>query len=148
MWKLSAPERLERWKRFRQGLSEMDHASALDAIAEFWGSAPFVPFYLEYDQPDVWPDPWLLLTENYYCDLAHALGIVYTMYLSEHSGHDVQLRVLSDPETRRQYNLVWIDEGKYVLNFKHHVVVNKQSIPDTLKTLVNYNSTDLKLDRF
>lgn len=148
MWKLTAPERLERWKRFRHAMGEMEFATALDATADLWGTAPFVPYYLDHDQPDQWPDPWLLLTENYYCDLAHALGIVYTIHLSEHSGHDIQLRVFLDPETRRQYNLVWIDQGKYVLNFQHHEVVNKQSIPDTLKNIVDYTSTDLKLDRF
>ena len=148
MWKLSASDRLEKWRRFRLSLNDMDFASALDATAELWGSAPFVPYYLDPNDIEQWPDPWVLLTENYYCDLAHALAIVYTIHLSAHSGHDVQLRVFVDPETRRQYNLVWIDQGKYVLNFQHHEVVNKQSIPQTLKNIVEYTSTDLKLDRF
>ena len=148
MWKLSAPDRLEQWKRFRKEIDKLEFEPALDRVAQFWGSAPFQPFYLESQQPETWPDPWTLIVENCYCDLAKALGILYTLHLSDHKTHDYSLVVMRQQGTRYQYNLVWIDNGKYVLNLETAEVVNKKSIPDNLVKIIEYTKHELNLDRF
>ena len=148
MWKLPSADRLEQWKRFRREINLLPFEQALEQTAKFWSRAPFTPFYLDHDKPDSWPDPWTLIAENYYCDLARALGILYTIHLSDHSGHDLRLRVLRRKGTLYQYNLVWIDDGKYVLNLEPEEVVNKKSIPDDLAHVIDYASTELKLDNY
>jgi len=77
MWKLKATERITRWRDFRKSLDQFSLEQAAIQTAEFWQGCPFTPYYLEADHPDTWPDPWTLLAENYYCDLAKALGIYY-----------------------------------------------------------------------
>ena len=84
MWKLSASDRLARWRDFRKSLATVPVDEAIEQTVQFWCSCPFTPFYLEARQPETWPSPWQLLDENYYCDLAKCLGIVYTLYLSDH----------------------------------------------------------------
>ena len=148
MWKLSAPDRLEQWKRFRKNINDLEFEHALEQVATFWGRAPFTPFYLEQSQTETWPDPWTLIAENCYCDLAKALGILYTIHLSDHNDHDLRLRVYKQHGTLYQYNLVWIDGGKYVLNLESEEVVNKTSIPDNLVHVIEYSSIELKLDRY
>lgn len=149
MWKLKADDRLENWKQFRRRIGTLPVDQALVECTDFWSRAPFTPFYLEHDNTNNWPDPWQLVYENYYCDLAKALGIVYTMYLSEHGATmSFVLRVYKDPKTQGQYNLVWIDDGKYVLNFIPGEVVNKKHIPTELKLLAELTSLDLKLDQY
>ena len=148
MWKLPLAERLEHWKRFRREINQLTFEQALDQTARFWSRAPFVPFYLELNSPETWPDPWTLIAENYYCDLARALGILYTIHLSEHTTHDLRLRVFKRQNTLYQYNLVWIDDGKYVLNLESEEVVNKKSIPEDLVHIKDYAGPELKLDNY
>ena len=118
MWKLKPDDRLDRWKQFRKRLGTLPLEPALAECVDFWQKAPFTPYYLEHTDLTEWPDPWQLVYENYYCDLAKALGIVYTLHLSEHGKNlEMSIRVYRDPASRGQYNLAWIDQGKYVLNF-------------------------------
>lgn len=148
MWKLTPADRLEHWKRFRREIESMEFEAALDSVARFWSRAPFTPFYLEHDQAATWPDPWTLIAENCYCDLAKALGILYTIHLTAHKEHDLRLSIYKRRGTLHQYNLVWIDNGKYVLNLESGEVVNKKSMPEDLVHIVDYSSAELGLDRY
>ena len=148
MWRLTVADRLSRWKAFRNEIGAMPIEQALDATAELWNRVPFTPYYLDYDRPDTWPDPWTLIAENYYCDIAKCLGMLYTLHLSEHRHHDLALRIYKLPQPGAMYNLVWIDQGKYVLNLEPEQHVNKKSIPKELKEYIQYSSTELKLDRY
>ena len=103
--------------------------------------------YLTTDHIEEWPGPWELIYENYYCDLAKALGVVYTLYLSSHRP-EIEIRIYNDPSTKEQYNLVWIDQGKYVLNLSWDEVVNKKQLPKTLTVQHRYGAQDLNLDLY
>ena len=149
MWKLKADDRLDRWKQFRKHLGTLPLEQAMTACSEFWNGAPFTPYYLDYNDCQNWPDPWQLVYENYYCDLAKALGIVYTLYLSDHGKElDFEIRVYIDKKTRGHYNLSWIDKGKYVLNFNPEEIVNRTQLPTELSLLKSISSKDLKLEQY
>jgi len=145
MFKLPASERLTRWREFRKSLDSLTYERALEATVEFWHSCPFNPYYLDSDQPDTWPDPWTLVEENYYCDLAKALGMLYTIKFTTHNP-EVEIRVYVDPETKYNYNLVWIDDGKYVLNLIEGEVVNK-TLTENLTLKVKYKD-ELNLNSY
>lgn len=145
MFKLPASERLSRWREFRKSLDSLPYDRALEATVEFWHSCPFNPYYLDPDRPNSWPDPWTLVEENYYCDLAKALGMLYTIKFTAHNP-DVELRVYVDPETKYNYNLVWIDDGKYVLNLIEGEVVNK-TLTENLRLKVKYKD-ELNLNSY
>ena len=145
MFKLQATERLTRWRDFRKSLEDLPLEKAVQATVDFWQSCPFSPYYLDPNDPNSWPNPWTLIEENYYCDLAKALGMLYTIHFTKHQP-EVELRVYIDPETRYQYNLVWIDGGKYVINLIEGDVVNKQ-LTDNLKLKVKY-AEELKLNSY
>lgn len=148
MWRLTVADRLSRWKAFRDEIGSMPFEQAVDATAALWNQVPFTPYYLDHDRPDSWPDPWTLIAENYYCDIAKCLGMLYTLHLSEHRNHDLALRMYKLPQPGAMYNLVWIDQGKYVLNLEPEQHVNKKSMPKELKQYIEYSSTELKLDRY
>lgn len=141
------PDRLAAWKRFRHELDSLEFELALKQVIKFWDRAPFNPYYLDYD-PNTWPDPWTMIADNCYCDVAKALGIVYTIHLSAHKSDDIELRVYRHKETRGLYNLVWINKGKYVLNLEADDFVNKKSIPTELELIHKFTSVDMKLDRY
>ena len=115
-------------------------------VADFWTSCPYTGYYLDPDSPDTWPDPWSLVEENYWCDLAKSLGMLYTIKLTVHEP-EVEIRVYNDTESRVQYNLVWINKGKYVLNMSDGEVVNKTQV-SKLKLHRCYGAKELKLDSY
>lgn len=145
MFKLQANERLSRWREFRKSLDNLPLEDALVEVNDFWASCPFSPYYLDPTKPDEWPDPWTMITENYYCDIAKALGMLYTIKYTTHDP-DVELRMYFDQETKYGYNLVWIEQGKYVINLVTDEIVNKEQVENTLKLRATFSS-QLHLNR-
>jgi hypothetical protein len=78
---LCGNERLTEWKKIRDSLQGSDNPY-LDVL-NIWKKAPLVNQYLNPNDPKSWPDPWHLVLDNRYDELALALGIVYTLGLSE-----------------------------------------------------------------
>lgn len=147
MWNLLPSERLRCWQDFRKSISQKSFEEALRETQHLWSYAPYVAHYLTTDHVEEWPGPWELLYENYYCDLAKALGIVYTLYLSDHKTENMEIRVYNEPSTKDQYNLVWIHHGKYVLNFVHDEVVNKKQVSKSLKLVKTLSVSDIGLHK-
>lgn len=150
MFKLSTSDRLGRWKHFRTEINNMLFSDAIAATQEFWQSCPFTPYYLEPSDASNWPDPWQLITENFYCDLAKVLGIVYTLHLSKHGKILApEIRIYQDPSTRHIYNVAWFEQGKYVVNLIEDAVVNKEHLEQQkLKLLHSYSAKDLHLEQY
>lgn len=148
MWNLRSDQRLTEWKRFRESLSELDLESAIKATTHLWSYAPFVGHYLDPARPEEWPNPWQLLDENYYCDLAKALGMLYTLSLTTHGKNiDLELQIVKDKNNNYSH-LVFIDQGKYVINYWHDEIVNKKQVDDELQIKYSYTADDLKLHTF
>jgi hypothetical protein len=149
MWKLSPSQRLESWRRLREQISNLELAPALEICAQNWCRAPEAAWYLDPEDVNNWPDPWTLIQDNYYCPLAKALGMLYTIHLSNHGPElDLSIRVYVDTENKVRHNLVWIDQGKYVLNSEDAWVLNKTHITASYKLLFDISSNELKLDRY
>lgn len=149
MWNKNTSERLAQWRDFRKKIDHMTIDQAVTETAEFWRSCPFSPYYLDPATPNQWPDPWQLIMENYYCDIAKCLGILYTIYLSMHGEHhDAEIRIYRDADTGLMYNLAVFSQGKYVVNLLDDGIVNINSIPGSLKLLHCYSSRDLRLEQY
>ena len=146
MWNQLPSERLRFWHDFRKNISQKTLEEAVFDAQHLWSYAPYVAHYLTTDHIEEWPGPWELVYENYYCDLAKALGVVYTLYLSEHKP-ELEIRVYYEPSTKEQYNLVFVDKGKYVLNYVHDEVVNKTQINADLKLSRTISAAELGLDK-
>jgi len=147
MWKLDPGERIAHWRAFRLSIGGMPLEKAVQATAEFWQNCPHHPFYLDHNDPESWPTAWELISENYYCDLAKALGMIYTISFSAH-GHQlpVEIHVYNDLETGFEYNLAVFDNGKYVINLLDGEIVNIDSVKEKFKLKRCYDSKLLKLE--
>jgi hypothetical protein len=146
MWNLKPSERLRYWHDFRKKISEQSREDAINETHHLWCYAPFVSHYLTTDQIATWPNPWELVNDNYYCDLAKALGMVYTLYLTSHAIEST-IEIYRDEISKDNYNLVYIDGGKYVLNYLHDEVINKKQIQSGLKHIKSITTTDLSLHK-
>jgi len=107
----------------------MDPAPALLTTNDWWFGVPWCAYRLHWDDWQTWPDPWQLLEENHFCDLARALGMLYTVHFCGIASH------LALAQTSDQH-LVLVDDGKYVLNWAPGEIVNISSQKITItKTL-------------
>jgi hypothetical protein len=146
MWNLNSAQRLSEWKKFRGAISNMDLEEAVQATTHLWSYAPFVGYYLDPANIKVWPDPWQLLDENYYCDIAKSLGMLYTLALSSHGKElDLELRIVADKNNNKSH-LVYINQGKYVINYWHDEIVNNTQVEkDGNKVEYCYTAEQLKV---
>lgn len=135
MWETEYQSRLADWNRLRQAAQPLDQHDQLLLINDWWFRAPIVNRVLRWDNYEEWPDPWNLLTNNGYCDLARALGIVYTlMMLSSPQYTDLEII------TTEKDNLVQVDSGKYILNWAPGEMLNINSHAITVKNRINSTS--------
>lgn len=151
MWNLNPSDRLHEWKEFRDQIGKLDIEQAVRNTNHLWCYAPYVTHYLDSANHNEWPDPWSLLHENYYCDLAKSLGMLYTLYLCRHyrNGIDnLELRIYKNPTNRDVFNTVWVNSGKYILNLEFDSVVNKTLLDENLILTHNYSIEDLKLNLY
>ena len=125
MWPVNFADRLAAWADLRSQCQSLDLEPALTAINTWWFNSPWQPYYLHWDDQPKWPDPWQLLSDDVYCDLAKALGILYTISLLDRAD-------MADAElvsTKDGSNLVLVAKRKYILNWnKDSIVNNKQKV--------------------
>lgn len=151
MWNLKPDERLHDWRLFRKNLGQKDLETALKETCQLWSYAPYVTHYLAPDLVDDWPEPWTLVHENYYCDLAKALGMLYTLYLSDHWNNTIdnlEIRIYKNTDQQDIVNTVWVNQGKYILNLVFNDIVNKLLVDENFILKHRYTTKDLKLDLY
>lgn len=119
MWPNSFDQRLESWTQLRDSVAVADLETALTTIDAWWKKTPWQPYYLHWDDYDTWPDPWQLLSDNTFCGLARALGILYTITIIDRP--DLQDACLAEIGGD---NLVLVRGGKYILNWESTAVLN------------------------
>jgi hypothetical protein len=122
MWPATFDNRLHAWVKLRDRCQHLELASALNAINQWWFNAPWVPYHLHWDDQKDWPDPWQLLSDNIYCELARGLGILYTINLLDRADMADAGLVLADDGT----NLVLVAKEKYILNWDQNLIVNNK----------------------
>lgn len=119
MWPKNFHDRLRQWADLRRRASSLDLNDALITVNDWWLRSPWTAYYLHWDDKNRWPDAWQLLADDIYCDLARALGIVYTLHMLERP--DLQDISMADTDLG---NLVLIDQGKYIVNWEPGTLLN------------------------
>lgn len=119
MWPASFEQRLNAWGTLRASLQHAPLEQTLTEINSWWFRTPWRAYHLHWDDCANWPDPWELLSDNIYCDLARGLGILYTIGMLDRE--DLQDAVLTEFD---QGNLVLVQDKKYILNWDSQQIVN------------------------
>lgn len=119
-WPTNFSNRLASWNLLRQQCQNLSTESALEKINRWWFGAPWRPYYLHWDDSATWPDPWQLLSDDIYCEVARGLGILYTITLLDRNDIGPADLVLTDSG----HNLVLVDQTKYILNWEKDTIVN------------------------
>lgn len=115
--------RLQSWFELRQSLINETIQEKCIKVDTYWQNAPLVNHYLHPHDIDNWPNPWELLSENTYCEVARALGICYTLLLL--GVIDLEL-VLAKNDANEDTVLVLVDNAKYILNYWPNTVISNK----------------------
>ena len=125
---------LAAWNGLRESIKSIDTESALIKINHWWYTTPWRPYYLHWDDQPTWPDPWQLLSDDVYCDLARALGILYTISLLDRADlTDAELILTAEGD-----NLVQVVQEKYILNWKTDSILNNIPKVKIIRRLKQY----------
>lgn len=125
VFNLYGTNRLAAWREFRDSLEQSN--TPFKDVAEFWSKAPFVSPYLNPNDPSFWPDPWHLILDNRLDDLAIALGMLYTLSLTQRfKDSHFEILELDNKEQERHYILV-VDNNS-ILNLEYNEVVELGSV--------------------
>lgn len=134
MFDLHGNDRLTAWKQFRNSLETS--SSPFENVSVLWSKAPFVNQYLDRHDPKSWPDPWHLIIDGKFDDLAICLGMLYTLKLTQRftsSLYEIHMSMPSD-DTHTRFFLV-VDHLK-VLNFAYREVVDYTAVASVKTSLI------------
>jgi hypothetical protein len=120
MWHKDFESRLASWAELRSTVKNQPLEECLANINLWWQRSPWQPFYLHWDDVSKWPDPWQLLADNVFCDVAKSLGMCYTISMLNRNDHGPFELI----QTEDNYNLVHFIGEKYVLNMDSRSIVN------------------------
>jgi hypothetical protein len=141
-------ERVREWASFRRKIQKKTFDDALQETVSLWSYAPIINTCMDFTDHKSWPDPWELLEDSGYDELAKALGMLYTLFLSGHDDHSYVLLIGLNRDQGKYYYIVSIDDGKYILNYKWDSVVNTQQIDPGVKIMCQYTPQDLHLEQY
>ena len=130
-WPATFEARLDSWNQLRMQVAGQPVESALETINSWWFQSPWTAYHLHWDDQNTWPDPWQLLSDNMYCEVARGLGILYTITCLNRGDMDSAQLVLTNDDR----NLVLLDKSKYILNWDRTVVLNTSSEIEVKKSL-------------
>jgi hypothetical protein len=139
MWPDQYSERLSSWADLRSKIKNLELDDCLLAINQWWFDLPWTPYSLHWDDRTSWPDPWQLIQDDKFCDLARGLGIIYTIHMLDRDDlHDCVLFEHKDD------NLVLVHDGKYILNWCPDTIVNINLGCVEIKNRRSINRCDIK----
>ncbi len=114
-------QRLREWKNLRLLIRGESLDTACVHVDRWWQQAPLINHHIHPQDQENWPDPWTILSENIYCPLTRALGICYTLLMSDI--HNIHLIQAHDTQCV-DHDLVIVGTAKYVLNYYPHSVLS------------------------
>lgn len=145
LWYESIQDRLHSWSVYRKKLDRLSLHDAVHAVNDFWWTAPISNQYYCQTLVDNWPDPWILIRDNTYDDIARALGMLYTIGLTRHNKEENNIELIGyrDREQSKEYNLVYLQDGLYMLNWDLEVRVNSKNELAHLEPVYRYSVDSL-----
>ena len=141
MFKIFGNDRLAEWRDFRLSLETSPRP--LSDLAVFWANAPFVNSYINPYDIKSWPDPWHLVLDDMYDNLGVALGMLYTLKLTQRFTDTFCEIHKSALEGESEPYFILIVDNEYVLNFVYRECTTKDKLPSNAVSQLLWSGTVL-----
>jgi hypothetical protein len=142
VFQLNYEARLSDWYDLRVHLEDSSLEEKCISIDKWWQKAPLVNHHLHILDSENWPDPWQLLVENTYDEVARALGICYTLLLLD--VENVEMAEATDG-MGNDIVVVLVDNAKYVLNYFPDTVLSNTLSDFNIKRKVTLDNIKTKI---
>lgn len=129
-------ERINQWRQIRDDL-ETD-ANPYEKALSIWCRAPLVNSYMDPTCPEQWPDPWHLILDNRYDDLALALGIMYTLKLTQRF-MAAKFEIHMSMQEKESFYLIAADT---CFDLYSRQIIDANSVPGESTTLIYQTNQD------
>lgn len=131
-------KRLSEWNQFKK---QLEHdPEPFWAVQRVYDDASITMRSSDPWDSDTWPDPWTLIKENDYDEFLVALGIAYTLILTERfQDEPISIMIGRSADTSIQY-VVLVDG--YYINW-NRTVYSEDQIPETLTVEKLYNVKEI-----
>ena len=133
MFNQPVDQRLTEWIKHRKKLD--NSSDPLQAVWEFWQTAPFIPHNRNIDpyHQKSWPTPWEIIETNLYDDFTKALMISWTLKLTKKfKDSKIEIKTKVDSNRTRQYNVICVD-NTWAINYNDNGPVSVLEINDGFK---------------
>jgi len=148
MFDLLYQDRIRAWRNFRLEVSYLDREDILQKTAKLWSMAPIAMPHLAYDLPNTWPQPWDLISYTSWDDVGKALGIYYTLFLTNRfDKRDLDVVIYTNKESSILTPAVDV-YSKYTLNWSSGEVVNTSIVGSTDNRRWSYNYVELRTETY
>lgn len=124
---LSADEQIANWKLLRAELKDLDEATALQRVADFWAQAPISKMAYDPEDCSEWPSPWEMIAARDWCPHSVAIGMEFTLRLAGWDASRLRLMTIRDYDISEQRMILKIDDS-LALNYSVGMV---ESFPTT-----------------
>lgn len=142
VFQLNYDTRLQSWYDLRKTIKDSGIETKCVEIDKWWQKTPLVTHHLHILDSENWPDPWELLVENTYCEVARALGICYTLLLT--GVENIRLIEATD-KTGNDVVLVLAEGAKYVLNYWPDMVLSSNLSEFSIKREIDITTIKSKI---
>tara|TARA_B100000900_G_scaffold34967_2_gene26362 strand:+ start:923 stop:1357 length:435 start_codon:yes stop_codon:yes gene_type:complete len=139
VWQQAPKIRLKLWRDFRLQLDSIDYEEdCLQAVVDWWKSAPVGSRELDIYDVESWPDPWQLIYDNALDENSIALGIAFTLHLID---WECEVLLVQNQEESWIRLVVLVDE-RYILNYTYGKVEDP-SVLNNCQVLEKYYTKQL-----
>ena len=139
VWQQAPKTRLKLWRDFRLQLDSIDYEEdCLQAVVDWWKSAPVGSRELDIYDVESWPDPWQLIYDNALDENSIALGIAFTLHLID---WECEVLLVQNQEESWIRLVVLVDE-RYILNYTYGKVEDP-SVLNNCQVLEKYYTKQL-----
>lgn len=142
VFQLNYETRLSSWYDLRVRLEDSSVETRCVEVDKFWQQAPLVNHHLHILDSENWPDPWQLLVENTYCEVARAVGICYTLLLL--GVENIEIAEATD-KMGDDVVIVLVDNAKYILNYWPDTVLSNTLEDFKVKRTVSLDNIKRKI---
>ena len=142
VFQLNYEARLSDWYDLRVRLEDSSLETKCVEVDKWWQNAPLVNHHLHILDSENWPDPWQLLVENTYDNVARALGICYTLLLLD--VENVEMAEATD-KMGDDVVIVLVDNAKYILNYWPETVLSNKLSDFNIKRTVSIDNIKTRI---
>lgn len=131
---------LYEWRQTRLNLQDDFSEKNLQTAMDFWKSLDYSRQGFDFDHPNVWPDSWEYITEEFYTNSGNGVGCFYTVHHAKPDSNP-EVWLVHDMSMGDMYLVCYVDG--YILNRLTGVLEKFDLIQNDLHVMNKYSASTI-----